>query len=268
VLHRICHDTPRPIREINPEIAGWLVGIIERLLKKDAAERFQSAKEVAELLGQYLAHALQPAIVTLPGKELVSPKRQPGVRRWRWSVAVVALLAVTFVVGLTDASGVTSFVPTVIRIVRGEGTLVIEVADPTVKVSLDGEELSIRGVGIQELRLIPGKYRLHATKDRQPVKDEIVTITRCGREVAKVTLESSGRAGSSSSGPAAEERTRELKLLAKLDGHSDAVRGVAFSPDGSRIVTAGGIGEIKVWDAALWDNVNGERPIAVNTPPK
>ena len=37
--------------------------------------------------------------------------------------------------------------------VRGDGTLVIEVDDPTVEVSLDGEELSITGAGIQELKL-------------------------------------------------------------------------------------------------------------------
>ena len=50
-LRRVCEDTPRPIQRVNPEIPDWLVAIIETLLAKDASERFQSASEVAELLG-------------------------------------------------------------------------------------------------------------------------------------------------------------------------------------------------------------------------
>ena len=55
VLRRVCDDTPRPIREVNPEIPDWLAAIIDRLLAKDRAERYQSAAEVAEVLGRHLA---------------------------------------------------------------------------------------------------------------------------------------------------------------------------------------------------------------------
>ena len=55
VLKRVCEETPRPIRESNPDVPDWLVAIIERLHAKDPAERFQTAKEVAELLGEHLA---------------------------------------------------------------------------------------------------------------------------------------------------------------------------------------------------------------------
>jgi WD40 repeat protein len=56
-----------------------------------------------------------------------------------------------------------------------------------------------------------------------------------------------------------------------LRGHAGFIRSLAFSPDGRRLASSSGYaghGEIKVWDAALWDNVNGERPVAVNLPPK
>ena len=66
VLKRVCEDTPRPIREINPEIPDWLAAIVEKLHAKDPAERFQSAEEVAELLGQHLAHVQHPSVVPLP----------------------------------------------------------------------------------------------------------------------------------------------------------------------------------------------------------
>ena len=41
-----------PLTEINADIPGWLVDLVDKLIAKDAAERFQSAVEVADLLGQ------------------------------------------------------------------------------------------------------------------------------------------------------------------------------------------------------------------------
>src|SRR5262249_6741284 len=55
VLKRVCEDTPRPIREINPEVPDWLAEIITRLHAKDPALRFPSAAAVGELLGKRLA---------------------------------------------------------------------------------------------------------------------------------------------------------------------------------------------------------------------
>ncbi len=66
VLKRVIEASPRPIREINTEIPDWLCNIISKLHAKKPAERFQSAKEVAELLGQHLAHIQQPHSVPLP----------------------------------------------------------------------------------------------------------------------------------------------------------------------------------------------------------
>jgi hypothetical protein len=60
VLRRVCDDAPRPIREVNPEIPEWLEAIVNKLLAKDPAERLQTAAEVANLLGQHLAHLQQP----------------------------------------------------------------------------------------------------------------------------------------------------------------------------------------------------------------
>ena len=56
VLKRVCDDTPRPIREVNPDIPESLVEIVNKLLAKNPDARFQTAGEVAELLSRYLAH--------------------------------------------------------------------------------------------------------------------------------------------------------------------------------------------------------------------
>src|SRR5262245_28138569 len=66
VLMRVIEDTPRDIRESNPELPDWLNDIILRLLAKKPDERFQTAKEVAELLEQHLAHIQQPHVAPKP----------------------------------------------------------------------------------------------------------------------------------------------------------------------------------------------------------
>lgn len=55
VLKRVIEAAPRPIREINSDIPEWLCDIIARLHAKKPEDRFQTAKEVAELLGERLA---------------------------------------------------------------------------------------------------------------------------------------------------------------------------------------------------------------------
>lgn len=68
VLKRVCHDPPRPVRELNPDIPEWLSDIILKLLEKNPAERFATAKSVAELLEQWLAHVQQPLATPIPWK--------------------------------------------------------------------------------------------------------------------------------------------------------------------------------------------------------
>jgi len=67
VLHRICKETPRPLRELNPHVPEWLERIIRRLHAKDPAMRFQSAEEVAAVLARRLA------IVQTPGMSWRDP---------------------------------------------------------------------------------------------------------------------------------------------------------------------------------------------------
>ena len=66
-----------PVRDVNPDIPWWLEGIIQKLHAKDPAERFQSAKEVAELLGQCLAHVQQPTVAPLPAPDETRSKTVP-----------------------------------------------------------------------------------------------------------------------------------------------------------------------------------------------
>jgi hypothetical protein len=50
ILRLICEHTPLPIQQFNPAVPDWLVQVVTRLQAKNAAERFQSAAELAETL--------------------------------------------------------------------------------------------------------------------------------------------------------------------------------------------------------------------------
>lgn len=90
VLRRVSDDTPRPLLEINPQMPVWLEQIIARLMAKEPTERFQTAAEVAELLGRCLAHVQQPALFPLPD-ELQPAQRVVALpQRSRLKTAVVA----------------------------------------------------------------------------------------------------------------------------------------------------------------------------------
>jgi hypothetical protein len=113
ILKRVCEDTPRPIRDINPDVPPWLVEIIARLHAKDPAARFASAAEVADLLGRRLAESQQPP----EGTVLTVPAVRP--RRRRWILVVAALLVLVGGLTLAEVTGVTRFVPALLRAVHG-----------------------------------------------------------------------------------------------------------------------------------------------------
>src|SRR5262249_39474879 len=106
VLMRVCEDTPRPVREVNPDVPDWLAAIIAKLHAKAPAERYQSAAEVADLLSRGLAQVHQPGMGP-PGPRVPSSgasgppgKAASPARRG----AAYAGLTVTLVVGPLAAS--------------------------------------------------------------------------------------------------------------------------------------------------------------------
>jgi hypothetical protein len=191
VLRRVCDDTPRPIREVNPEVPEPLCRLIERLQAKKPADRPASAREVADLLAGLLAElnsgrsgepSRAPVLQRPP--QLPRPARRP----WLWAAAALVLLVAGLGVG--EATGVTNVRGTLIRLFSPEGTLVVEVDDPAVSVTVDGADVVITGAGVKEIRLKPGQYKVEASKDGQVVRQELVTVSRNGRQVVRVSRES------------------------------------------------------------------------------
>ncbi|MCA9052630.1 MAG: SUMF1/EgtB/PvdO family nonheme iron enzyme, partial [Planctomycetaceae bacterium] len=136
VLRRVVESTPRPIREVNPDVPQWLCDIIEKLHAKQPQDRYQTAAEVATLLEQALAevqHA-STSVTRAPtslhgGSAPISPApsdRNPGFTgRWIAAGLITTVVALAFVL---------------IRITNRDGT------ETTVEVS-DGKSVVVEAGG-------------------------------------------------------------------------------------------------------------------------
>lgn len=104
VLRRVCDDTPRPIRDVLPDVPDWLCSIIDRLLEKKRQNRFQSAQEVADLLARCQRELKATGAVTSVRIETQRPKPAPvdsPLTQWAnaKSKRIVAVTAVVALVG-------------------------------------------------------------------------------------------------------------------------------------------------------------------------
>src|SRR4051812_15839645 len=129
VLKRVCEETPRPIREINPELPPWLGELVARLHAKAPADRVGSAREVADLLARHLAELQRGGTPSAPRRpqpaQLPAEKpalAPPGRPRRRWLMAAAVLLALLAGLGLSEATGGTDARGAVIRLFSPEGT--------------------------------------------------------------------------------------------------------------------------------------------------
>src|SRR5262249_34751259 len=64
-----------------------------------------------------------------------------------------------------------------------------EVDDPSVSVAVDGADVVITGAGAKEIRLKPGRYKVQASKGGKVVRQELVSVTRNGRQVVRISKE-------------------------------------------------------------------------------
>jgi serine/threonine protein kinase len=89
VLKGVREDSPPPLREIRPDVPGWLCDVIATLQAKEARDRFASAQELADLLRGRLAALQQPSTAPPPD----APKAVPVSPSRRWRVVVALGLA-------------------------------------------------------------------------------------------------------------------------------------------------------------------------------
>jgi serine/threonine protein kinase len=189
VMKQVCDHVPRPVREVNPDIPDWLEALIASLHARNPASRPQTAAEVAEMLGRRLADLQQPNRTSTPQETSRRPPELTRRSASRWLPTIAALVLLAAGLGMTETTGVTDVRGTVVRLFHPDGTLVVEVDDPAVSVAIDGTDLVITGEGVREVRLKPGAYQVRASKDGRVVRQELVTVSRDGRQVVRISQE-------------------------------------------------------------------------------
>ncbi len=248
---------PAPLRGVRPDVPAALAAVVARAMMKKPADRFPTAAAMADALAPFTAGppetvgwtaaATDPTVVFVP---------RPPRRRWPVAVAAGLLAA-----GLLAAGGV------VYRIQTAEGEVTITPHSPDAEVMLlkGGTEVRVIDtktgrtvtvpVGEYEVRLKRKADGLTLTTDKVVVRRgevELVTIERVAKAPAPPAPPADA-AGPAAAGPAFRPPTE----LARFAGGDDFVLGVAFSPDGTRIATAGGRADLAVhlWDAATGKEV-------------
>jgi serine/threonine protein kinase len=275
VLKRVCEDTPRPVRELNPEIPDWLCAILDKLHAKDPAQRFQSAQEVAELLGQHLAHLQQPALVPLPPRVERPAKRSTMVRAFlpRYFRRVIILALSALALGLAIWAW---FDPRVWAILSHSAILEVEVVANEEFENLNVIYRGVTAQGRQETTQIeagswtylsPGTYEFrpegswrgwpeNLDKYQMVVSPSSMQVAAGQRYTVKLFLRrrpaepGTGDAKHSQGRPNAYPTRKPAPMQSRaiaLASPNSVGSCVAFSPDG-RLLAIGDSWVIRLWD--------------------
>jgi hypothetical protein len=143
-------QAPEPLGRVRQDVPPGLTRVVERMMAKDPADRFQTPAEVAEALTPFLAAAPRP------------PRR----KKWPWLAAAVAVAAALL-------AGV------IIRVQTNRGTFVIDASGDKVAVLIEraGGVKVVDQANGREYLLKPGAHDLRTGDYKIEVSDALAGLT-------------------------------------------------------------------------------------------
>jgi hypothetical protein len=175
-------------KQFENEAAGPdFLGDVARLGASPLAQESATLERLRRDIPQELCHLQDPINVPAPETAAVEAEPKPARQPKRLWLALALLFCVS-IFGVTEAAGVTNvseWLGIILKLKTPDGTLVVDIEDPNVKVSVDGDEVVITGVGKHEIRLKPGKHQWTTKRGGKEVS-EWVTIERDGKTLVRV----------------------------------------------------------------------------------
>ncbi len=247
LMAKLLAHREAPIPSLRTDVPEQVQAVFTKMVARHVADRYQTMIEVVIALQQCSSRkqkslSTQPSVGTGSSSDVlaflnnVAPntihkpkptnKAVPIKTEKNDKKFILAAICAGFL-GLAILAAVIFKIPT------KDGRLVVEVDDPQVNITIDGEDLVITGTGPQEVRLKAGQYRVQASKDGQLVKQELVTIERGGRQVVRVALEPSATPPAVAGLPIPVlPRGQWIDLLPRVDLDRDVVSGRWSCKDG------------------------------------
>ncbi|MFO0801666.1 MAG: protein kinase [Gemmataceae bacterium] len=158
VLKRVVEDNPRPIRDVIPEVPEWLCRIVEKLHAKDRGDRYQTARELAEVLADCEKQMQSPAGLTNYSR-IPARRSRPTVGVWRWVAAAVLILgaipASFFIVYLLSQSH-----DRIEKVPNPVGTLCLKFNNTAIEFRIDGIGANQTAVSNHQVQLEAGSHQV------------------------------------------------------------------------------------------------------------
>jgi len=231
VLKQVAEAQPVPLRERNPELPEWFAHIVDRLLAKKPADRFQSARELAGVLEHCWALLKSSETVVCPKKKTANPWKPIILGTAAGFVTLIlGALAVFFLWPRRDRPE--ESVPVPLHVFKGNAGPLWSLA-----ISRDGKNLAMGNDDgtVKFWDIVAGKvlWTLNAHKAPvwtlalSPKGDYLATGSDDGHAIIWDI-----------------KTQKELHVLANPGG----VRAVAFDPEGRKLLTGGRNGTVAVWD--------------------